>query len=75
MEILDAGTRYVLRSLEATSSAAMEGTEPPSLSKEQLSPYLQELAAHGVIVKACYFTQEGKKTLGVVTVAHRSPRD
>jgi hypothetical protein len=59
--------------LKQLIQSAVEGSNPPSLSKEELSPYLQELAARGVTVRAGYCNQEGRKALVVVSVARRTP--
>jgi hypothetical protein len=59
--------------LKQLLQSALEGSNPPSLSKEELSRYLQELAARGVTIKAGYCTQDGRKTLAVVSLARRTP--
>lgn len=59
--------------LKQLVQAAMEGSEPPLLNKEELSPYLRHLAARGIIVRTGYFNRDGIQTLEIAVIAHRSP--
>jgi hypothetical protein len=59
--------------LKQLVQAAMEGSEPPLLNKEELSPYLRHLAARGIIARTGYFDRDGIQTLEIAVIAHRSP--